>query len=116
MSDDARPHHHHSTGDVIDSSPSDPPYPAAGRSSVDLGAVVFLGAGKYGRYLGPGESRPGYSLFTRTAMLFAAGSPTAGSPRSGPDDGSWHQRLVGTLRYPGPSTTPEAGPDTTPAP
>ncbi|MBD1319684.1 hypothetical protein [Gordonia hankookensis] len=113
MSDDARPHH--STGDVIDSSPRDQPHPEAGRSSVDLG-VVFLGAGKYDRYLGPGESRPGYSVFTRTAMLFAARPATARSHRSGPDDGSWHQRLVGTLSYPGPSTTREAGPDTTPAP
>ncbi|WAC53938.1 choline BCCT transporter BetT [Gordonia sp. SL306] len=124
MSDDARPHHH-STGDIIDSSPSDPPHPEAGRSSVNLavfitsativlafaiwalvspdtaesvindvrefisrwfgwwyfilataivGVVVFLGASKYGRYrLGPEESRPEYSLFTWTAMLFAAG-------------------------------------------
>ena len=36
--------------------------------------MVFLGLSKYGRYrLGPEESRPEYSLFTWTAMLFAAG-------------------------------------------
>ncbi|RPA02488.1 choline BCCT transporter BetT [Gordonia sp. OPL2] len=36
--------------------------------------VVFLGVSRYGRYrLGPEESRPEYSLFTWTAMLFAAG-------------------------------------------
>ncbi|MFD3507908.1 choline BCCT transporter BetT [Nocardia sp. NPDC058666] len=39
-----------------------------------LGLVVFLGASKYGRYrLGPEESRPEYSLFSWTSMLFAAG-------------------------------------------
>ncbi|MBB5915206.1 choline/glycine/proline betaine transport protein [Nocardia transvalensis] len=39
-----------------------------------VGLVVFLGASRYGRYrLGPEESRPEYSLFTWTAMLFAAG-------------------------------------------
>ncbi|MFC4128104.1 choline BCCT transporter BetT [Nocardia rhizosphaerae] len=39
-----------------------------------IGLVVFIGASKYGRYrLGPEESRPEYSLFTWTAMLFAAG-------------------------------------------
>ncbi|AZG46045.1 choline BCCT transporter BetT [Gordonia insulae] len=39
-----------------------------------VGVVIFLGASKYGRYrLGPEESRPEYSLFTWTAMLFAAG-------------------------------------------
>ncbi|OCH82977.1 choline BCCT transporter BetT [Gordonia sp. UCD-TK1] len=39
-----------------------------------VGLVVFLGLSKYGRYrLGPEESRPEYSLFTWTAMLFAAG-------------------------------------------
>ncbi len=39
-----------------------------------VGLVVFLGISKYGRYrLGPEESRPEYSLFTWTSMLFAAG-------------------------------------------
>ncbi|MFD3747866.1 choline BCCT transporter BetT [Nocardia sp. NPDC058633] len=39
-----------------------------------LGLVVFLGASRYGRYrLGPEESRPEYSLFSWTSMLFAAG-------------------------------------------
>ncbi|MBC7304701.1 MAG: choline BCCT transporter BetT [Nocardia sp.] len=39
-----------------------------------VGLVVFLGASKYGRYrLGPEQSRPEYSLFSWTAMLFAAG-------------------------------------------
>lgn len=39
-----------------------------------VGLVVFLGLSKYGRYrLGPEESRPEYSLFTWTSMLFAAG-------------------------------------------
>ncbi|MFI6869399.1 choline BCCT transporter BetT [Nocardia sp. NPDC050406] len=39
-----------------------------------VGVVVFIGASRYGRYrLGPEESRPEYSLFTWTAMLFAAG-------------------------------------------
>ncbi|MCZ4580137.1 choline BCCT transporter BetT [Gordonia amicalis] len=39
-----------------------------------VGLVVFLGVSKYGRYrLGPEESRPEYSLFTWTSMLFAAG-------------------------------------------
>ncbi len=39
-----------------------------------VGLVIFLGASRYGRYrLGPEESRPEYSLFTWTAMLFAAG-------------------------------------------
>ncbi|MEE3849735.1 choline BCCT transporter BetT [Gordonia sp. LSe1-13] len=39
-----------------------------------VAVVVFVGASKYGRYrLGPEESRPEYSLFTWTAMLFAAG-------------------------------------------
>ncbi|NNH69592.1 choline BCCT transporter BetT [Nocardia uniformis] len=39
-----------------------------------VGLVVFIGASKYGRYrLGPDESRPEYSLFSWTAMLFAAG-------------------------------------------
>ncbi|WP_280217395.1 choline BCCT transporter BetT [Nocardia neocaledoniensis] len=39
-----------------------------------LGLVVFLGASRYGKYrLGPEESRPEYSLFSWTAMLFAAG-------------------------------------------
>lgn len=39
-----------------------------------IGLVVFIGAGRYGRYrLGPEESRPEYSLFTWTSMLFAAG-------------------------------------------
>ncbi|MHC3004917.1 choline BCCT transporter BetT [Gordonia metallireducens] len=39
-----------------------------------VGLVVFIGASKYGRYrLGPEESRPEYSLFTWTSMLFAAG-------------------------------------------
>lgn len=39
-----------------------------------VGLVVFLGVSRYGRYrLGPEESRPEYSLFTWTAMLFAAG-------------------------------------------
>ncbi|BDU06930.1 choline BCCT transporter BetT [Nocardia cyriacigeorgica] len=39
-----------------------------------VGLVVFLGVSRYGRFrLGPEESRPEYSLFTWTAMLFAAG-------------------------------------------
>lgn len=39
-----------------------------------VGLVVFIGASRYGRYrLGPEESRPEFSLFTWTAMLFAAG-------------------------------------------
>ncbi|GAB3128291.1 choline BCCT transporter BetT [Tsukamurella serpentis] len=39
-----------------------------------VGVVVFIGLSRYGRYrLGPEESRPEYSLFTWTAMLFAAG-------------------------------------------
>ncbi|GGL31836.1 choline BCCT transporter BetT [Nocardia jinanensis] len=39
-----------------------------------VGLVVFLGASRYGAYrLGPEESRPEYSLFTWTSMLFAAG-------------------------------------------
>lgn len=39
-----------------------------------LGLVIFLGASRYGRYrLGPEESRPEYSLFSWTSMLFAAG-------------------------------------------
>ncbi|WP_181698883.1 choline BCCT transporter BetT [Nocardia sp. GTS18] len=43
-------------------------------ATVILGLVVFLGAGRYGRYrLGPEESRPEYSLFSWTSMLFAAG-------------------------------------------
>ncbi|MBF6180696.1 choline BCCT transporter BetT [Nocardia otitidiscaviarum] len=43
-------------------------------ATVIVGLVVFIGASKYGRYrLGPEESRPEYSLFTWTAMLFAAG-------------------------------------------
>ncbi|WP_194817554.1 choline BCCT transporter BetT [Nocardia sp. XZ_19_385] len=42
--------------------------------TVLVGLVVFLGASKYGSYrLGPDESRPEYSLFSWTAMLFAAG-------------------------------------------
>ncbi|WP_228000375.1 choline BCCT transporter BetT [Nocardia australiensis] len=43
-------------------------------ATVIVGIVVFIGASRYGRYrLGPEESRPEYSLFTWTAMLFAAG-------------------------------------------
>ncbi|WP_280340296.1 choline BCCT transporter BetT [Nocardia neocaledoniensis] len=43
-------------------------------ATVILGLVIFLGASRYGRYrLGPEESRPEYSLFSWTAMLFAAG-------------------------------------------
>ncbi|GAB2686034.1 choline BCCT transporter BetT [Nocardia thraciensis] len=39
-----------------------------------VGLVVFLGASRYGNFrLGPEESRPEFSLFTWTAMLFAAG-------------------------------------------
>ncbi|BDH58288.1 high-affinity choline transporter BetT [Tsukamurella sp. PLM1] len=39
-----------------------------------VGVVVFIGLSRYGRYrLGPEESRPEYSLFTWTSMLFAAG-------------------------------------------
>ncbi|WP_040768727.1 choline BCCT transporter BetT [Tsukamurella sp. 1534] len=39
-----------------------------------VGVVVFIGLSRYGKYrLGPEESRPEYSLFTWTAMLFAAG-------------------------------------------
>ncbi|MFC4372751.1 choline BCCT transporter BetT [Nocardia halotolerans] len=39
-----------------------------------VGLVVFIGASRYGSYrLGPEESRPEYSLFSWTAMLFAAG-------------------------------------------
>ncbi len=39
-----------------------------------VGAVVFIGLSRYGRFrLGPEESRPEYSLFTWTSMLFAAG-------------------------------------------
>ncbi|MEV0247477.1 choline BCCT transporter BetT [Nocardia sp. NPDC050712] len=39
-----------------------------------VGLVVFIGASRYGNYrLGPEESRPEYSLFTWTAMLFGAG-------------------------------------------
>jgi len=39
-----------------------------------VGLVIFIGASKYGRFrLGPEESRPEYSLFSWTAMLFAAG-------------------------------------------
>jgi choline/glycine/proline betaine transport protein len=43
-------------------------------STAIVGLVIFIGASKYGRYrLGPEESRPEYSLFTWTSMLFAAG-------------------------------------------
>jgi choline/glycine/proline betaine transport protein len=43
-------------------------------STAIVGLVIFIGASKYGRYrLGPEESRPEYSLFAWTSMLFAAG-------------------------------------------
>ncbi len=43
-------------------------------ATVVLGFVIFLAASRYGRVkLGPEHSRPDFSLFTWTAMLFAAG-------------------------------------------
>ncbi len=46
-----------------------------GLAAALIAFVFYICLSRYGRYrLGPEESRPEYSMFTRTAMLFAAGT------------------------------------------